>query len=443
MFWSSSESFAYNMQGKMNSTGTLQVKIDSLAYGPYGIARHAERVVMVPLTVPGDEVEIRIIDEKQNYAVGEVVRLIQPSSLRVEPPCPYVGACGGCPWQAVGYEAQLRAKATSVADALRRIGKLDGFKLLPIFSSPREYGYRRRIRLQTSDDKRLGFHRALTHELIEIDSCIIAAPLVDRCIAQARDWAGKLKSTVRHVEIVASDDGDGVVLVGKLDGAPAAEDDATSRRFLESNPPIQALVLFGRGFRRAWGQAKVWLDCEDGVRMEVDAEVFIQVNRDANRRLAAELFQWGEFHDRDRALELYSGAGNFTLPLARRVGEVVAVEGDPRAVENGRNNGKANGIGNIRWISAYVPNALNQLRARGERFSKIVLNPPRSGAKGLEDDLASLGAEKIFYVSCNPTTLARDLAALAKKGYKPTRIRPVDLFPHTFHIETLAEMVRE
>src|SRR3990167_9045257 len=115
------------MQGKMNSTGTLQVKIDSLAYGPYGIARHAGRVVMVPLTVPGDEAEIAVVEEKNNYAVGQLVRLVRPSSQRVEPPCPYVGECGGCPWQMVGYEAQLDAKAKSVEDALRRIGKLSGF----------------------------------------------------------------------------------------------------------------------------------------------------------------------------------------------------------------------------------------------------------------------------------------------------------------------------
>ncbi|OGQ83659.1 MAG: 23S rRNA (uracil-5-)-methyltransferase RumA, partial [Deltaproteobacteria bacterium RIFCSPLOWO2_12_FULL_60_19] len=387
----------------MNSTGTLQVKIDSLAYGPYGIARHAGRVVMVPLTVPGDEAEIAVVEEKNNYAVGQLVRLVRPSSQRVEPPCPYVGECGGCPWQMVGYEAQLDAKAKSVEDALRRIGKLSGFELLPILSSPQEYGYRRRIRLQASADKKLGFHRASTHELIEIDSCIIATPVADRSIARARDWAGRLRSTVRHIEIVAGDDGEQVVLVGKLDGSLALEDDTACKRFLESNAAIQGLVLFGRGFRRAWGRGKVRLECEDGLRMELDAEVFMQVNREANRRLANELFQRGEFDNRDRVLELYSGAGNFTLPLARRVGEVVAVEGDSRAVENGRNNGKANGIENIRWVPAHAPNALKQLR-RGERFTKIILNPPRSGAKDLEDDLASFGAEKILYVSCNPAT---------------------------------------
>jgi 23S rRNA (uracil1939-C5)-methyltransferase len=174
--------------------------------------------------------------------------------------------------------------------------------------------------------------------------------------------------------------------------------------------------------------------------MAVDAEVFIQVNREGNRGLVRELLAWGEFNPRDRGLELYCGAGNFTLPAARRVKEIVAVEGDPRAIDNGRINAQANGLGNIRWIRAHAPRAAAQLREKGATFSKIILNPPRSGATGLERDLAALGAQKILYVSCNPATLARDLAALEKKGYRTLRVRPVDLFPHTFHVETLAEI---
>ena len=176
--------------------------------------------------------------------------------------------------------------------------------------------------------------------------------------------------------------------------------------------------------------------------MEVDGEVFTQVNRQGNSQLVQELLHWGEFHNQDLVLELYCGAGNFTLPIARPARAVVAVEGDGRSVENGRTNSQLNGLENIRWIRSHVPGALKQMSERGERFSKIILNPPRSGAKGLEGDLASLGAKKILYVSCNPPTLARDLAGLSKKGYKLKRVQPIDLFPHTFHVEALAEAVR-
>lgn len=423
-----------------NATENVRLKIDSLAYGPYGIGRHEGRAVFIPMTVPGDEAEVRIVEEKKNYALGELIGLIKPSAERQPPPCPYVGACGGCPWQTIRYEAQLAAKAKSVEDALRRIGKIEGYELLPIIPSPQEYRYRRRIRLHRSGDGRLGFHRAQSHELIEVASCLIATENADRCLQDARDWIGGLKSRIVEVEIVESDAGANVVLVGKVDGDIAAEDDAASARFLDSHSRVAGLVLFGRGCRRSWGEGKVSVDCGDGLTMNVDAEVFIQVHREGNRRLVRVLLEWGEFDAGDRVLELYCGAGNFTLPIARRAKNIVAVEGDPRAIDNGRINSQANALENIRWIRSHVPAAARQLREKAARFSKIVLNPPRSGAKGLEDDLTSLGAEKILYVSCNPSTLARDLAALDKRGYRTRRVRPVDLFPHTFHVETLAEV---
>src|SRR5215470_6918629 len=128
-----------------NATDTLRLRIDSLAYGPYGVARHDGRVVMVPLTVPGDEIDATVVEDKGNYAVGALASIVAPSPERQEPPCPYVGSCGGCPWQMVRYEAQLEAKQKSVADALRRIGKIENYELLPIVPSPDEYRYRRRI----------------------------------------------------------------------------------------------------------------------------------------------------------------------------------------------------------------------------------------------------------------------------------------------------------
>jgi 23S rRNA (uracil1939-C5)-methyltransferase len=146
----------------------------------------------------------------------------------------------------------------------------------------------------------------------------------------------------------------------------------------------------------------------------------------------------GELQPDDRVLELFCGAGNLTLPMARRAGAVVAVEGDRQSILDARLNAQRNAIDNIRWVCAPVPQTLARLKKRGEEFTKIVLDPPRAGAKGVAADLAALGAAGVFYVSCNPTTLARDLAALAKHGYKLGMVQPIDLFPQTFHVETLA-----
>ena len=418
------------------------LKIDSLSYGPYGVGRSNGQAILVPLTAPGDEAKVRIVEQKENYAIGRVTELIQPSSLRQTPPCPYFGQCGGCPWQHVAYSAQLAAKKKNVEDALCRIGKLDGFESLPIIPSPREYHYRSRVRLHVDSQKRGGFYRAFSHELIEIDSCLIADSRADHYLCDAREWIRDLKTPLLHVEILQGDESGETVLIGESEGYFSPADEAISPAFLKSHPGISGLILFGRGWRRSWGQDKISICLQSGIKTIVDAETFTQVNRTANELLARELLRWGDFHDQDRILELYSGAGNFTLPVARRSREVVAVEGNPRSIENGETNSRLNHVENIRWICSHVPKAVKQLVKAGEKFSKIILNPPRSGAKGLDEGLSHLGAEKILYVSCNPATLARDLAALKGRGYRLKRVQPIDLFPHTFHVETLAEIMR-
>ena len=355
---------------------------------------------------------------------------------------PLVSCPTCCPWQQIEYEGQLAAKEKIVVDALHRIGRLDGFQILPILRSPQEYGYRRRIRLQSDGRKRLGFYRALSHELIEIDSCLIADPQVDRHLSVAREWIKGLRTKLRFVEIIMSDGEQQTVLVGRSEERFFQEDDALCAPFVSGQKEIKGVIISGPGWHRSWGRTKIHIQSQDDLIMEVDGNIFTQVNREGNNLLVGEILQWGEFDHQDRVLELYSGTGNLSLPAARRAGEIVAVDGNPQSIRNGKENGRLNRIENIRWLCSDVPKAVRRLVTDQEQFSKIILNPPRSGAKGLEHELASLNADKILYVSCNPPTLARDLSALSKKGYRLTRVRPIDLFPHTFHVEVLSEMVR-
>ncbi len=429
----------------MTETGACKettIKVDALSYGPYGIGRKDGQAVFIPLTAPGDEAVVRIVNEKGNYSIAELSRLLKPSPLRQSPPCPYFGQCGGCPWQHIQYTAQLAAKEKNVEEALRRIGKLDGFELLPIIASQNEYHYRRRIRLQVDQHKRLGFHRAFSRELVEIGSCLIAESHLEQQLIHARKWAVELRTPVCHIEVIQSDEPGDVVFAGKAEGRFALEDDGANLRFLERHKEIRGLILFGRGWRRSWGLGRILIYSEAGLKVELDAELFTQVNREGNEKITRELLQWGDFHEQDRLLELYCGAGNFTLPVARRVGEVVAVEGNRRSIENGRLNSRLNGLENIRWFHSDVGRWMKRLREKKESFSKVILNPPRSGAKGVEAALARVNPEKILYLSCNPTTLARDLAEMAKNGYRLARVRPIDLYPQTFHVEALAEMTR-
>jgi 23S rRNA (uracil1939-C5)-methyltransferase len=425
-----------------NAKNELTLDIDALSYGPYGIGRHDGKAVMVPKTAPGDTVVARVVENKERYSVGEIVLLIKPSSLRQEPPCPYVAQCGGCPWQHLRYEAQLSAKQKNVEDALGRIGKLEGFELRPIIPSPFTYNYRRRIRLQRNASKRLGFFTSFSHHLIEIDSCLIADEKLNLLLGPLRYLSENLVTDLEHLELVTGDEPNQIVVVGQSAGGFISRDSSICERLSKDNQLINGLILRGTEWRRTWGETVISVLPEEGLCVRVDADVFSQVNSEGNRRLLKELLASAEFRDDDRVLELYSGAGNFTLPIAKRVGAVVAVEGYRPAIESGKHSAQLNRMANIHWICSPVPAALAQLKKHRERFSQIVLDPPRTGAKGIERDLAELQAEKVLYISCNPTTLARDLAALTQQGYSLRTVQPVDLFPQTFHVEAIATLMR-
>ncbi len=425
-----------------NPKKELTLDIDALSYGPYGIGRHGGKAVMIAGTAPGDTVTARIIEDKGRYAVGELVHLSSASPVRQSPPCPYVTECGGCPWQHVNYEAQLRAKQKSVEDALRRIGKLDHFELRPIIASRLEYHYRRRIRLQRNHKKRLGFFRSFSHELVEIDSCLIADEKLNRVIETLRQWSTALETPISHLEIVRGDQAGQIVVAGLAAGTFNARDDTLCENLSAQPGSVDGLVLRGPDWRRAWGETAISIVPEEDLCLKIDGDVFTQINSEGNRQLVRHLLGAGEFNRDDRVLELYSGAGNFTLPIANRSGDVVAVEAYRPAFDNGRRSAQSNGIANIYWLCSPAPTALARLRKNRERFSKIVLDPPRAGAKGIARDLPSLGAEKVLYISCDPTTLARDLAALTKQGYTLDTVQPIDFFPHTFHVETIATLLR-
>jgi 23S rRNA (uracil1939-C5)-methyltransferase len=425
-----------------NAKNELTLEIDALSYGPYGIGRLDGKAVMVPNTAPGDIVAARIIDSKARYAVGEVVHLVRPSPLRQPPPCPYAGECGGCSWQHLRYDAQLRAKQQSVADALLRIGKLTDFEHRPIIASTREHHYRRRIRLQCDNAKRAGYFRALSHTLVEIDSCLIAEEAAERCLSMVRRWFTKLATPIQYIEIVVGDLPGEVVIVASSPEEFRVADEGICAGLIADVPSLSGLILSGPKWRRTWGQSAISLQTEPGLNFNVESDVFLQVNRDGNQQMLKELLAAGEFTGDDRVLELYCGAGNFTLSVAKRAREVVAIEGSRRCVESGKRSADLNGLRNIRWIDSAVPSAVERLRKSRERFSKVVLDPPRAGAKAMERNLAGLAAEKILYISCNPATLARDLSALVTHGYRLRMVQPIDFFPYTFHVEALAVLTR-
>jgi 23S rRNA (uracil1939-C5)-methyltransferase len=425
-----------------NAKNAATLEIDSLSYGPHGIGRIDGRVWMVPHTAPGDTVAARVVEDKGRFLIGEVAAVVAPSAVRRTAPCPYVGPCGGCSWQHLIYETQLKSKQQSVDDALRRIGKLSGYDLRPIIPSPDEFHYRRRIRFQVGPGKELGFYAAASHDLVKVDACLIAGELLNGVIETVRRWARGANTDIEHLEIVTGDEPNQTVVVVKAIGDFIPRDEPACADLIGMESSIHGVIVTGRDWRKTWGEPRITVRLGGDLNLGVDADVFTQVNPAGNRRILAELLRAGDFHKSDRVLELFSGAGNFTLPIARQSQGVVAVEGHRPSINMGKLNAQKNAVENIQWICAPVPKAVLELKRRRERFAKVVLDPPRAGAKGIEADLAALGAHTILYVSCNPATLARDLAALVKLGYKLGAVQPIDLFPQTFHVETVALLER-
>lgn len=418
------------------------IDITALSYGPYGIGRLNGKAIMVPHTAPGDRIVARLVDSQQHYAIAAMVRMIHPSALRQTPPCPYVGRCGGCSWQHLRYETQLRAKQQSVEDALRRIGRLDDFEIRPIIAALDPYRYRRRIRLQATNAKRLGLYGAASHDLVEIDSCAIADDRLNSTLAPLRRWLAEINSAIEQLEIIAGDGSDELVVVARIHSPLDPGDEPSCAGLIDGRDLIRGLIVLDPQERKTWGEPWITVKLTDALSVTLDADVFTQVNAAGNRQMISELLAVADFRVDDQVLELYSGAGNFTLPMATRVEKIVAVEGHRQAVANGKLNAQKYRLDNIDWQCAAVPQAVARLKRQRRRFSKIVLDPPRAGAKGVITELAALGAEMICYLSCNPTTMARDLAALAARGYKLRLVQPIDFFPHTFHVESLAIMIQ-
>jgi len=424
------------------SAPTVNLTIDRLSYGPAGVGRVEGKVIFVPSTVPGDEVEVVLDEEKKTYATGHLVALQRPSPQRRHPPCPYVPRCGGCPWQQVAYTEQLRAKEAAVREHLRRIAGIADPPLLPIIPSPQEWGYRHRIRLQVQDHTQLGFSQARSHELVEIDSCSIAAASVAEGLSLARAWLSALHTPVRHVELLTNELTGGLILVGESEDVLYKEDTSVCADFLKAYPSVTGLALCGRGWRKMWGDPTVSFALGvDGLTLAVSPGVFTQVNLAGNRRLIAALLHLSDIQKEQRVIELYCGAGNLSLPLASRARTLIGIEQNRSAVADAQANAARAHLTNMRFICASARAGLRHLLHAHTRAEVVVLDPPRSGAAEVIEEVPRLGAQKVVYVSCDPATLARDLRRLQMHGYRTQVLQPLDLFPHTYHVETIAVSV--
>ncbi len=406
-----------------------EIEISAMTFGSFGVGRIGGKAVMVPGAVVGDRLDVEIVSERRDYSVAKIREVVSASAERRMTPCPYLPRCGGCDWQHIEYQAQVRFKGEVVA---RELSHALGIEIDPaglVEQAPAEFGYRSRIRLRVGAKGALGFYEAASNTIVEIDSCMVA----EAGMRMPAHLARSLGKRVEEIEVVR--DGARKVQVAHLKKPPTEEDLRRARNVLESDGEIAGIVLRAGTSRSTVGDATISIELEDRLSIEVDADLFSQVNRAQNRKLVASVMEMAAIHESSAVLDLYCGAGNFSMPAARRGARVTGVDDDAGAIAAAARNAerlKFNGAQFVAMKASATADFLHRARYRPE---VIILDPPRTGALDLMAPIVKLRAASVIYVSCDVTTLARDLRVLTGAGYKIKRVRGFDFFPNTHHVE--------
>lgn len=426
---------------------TFKGQVTGLAFGGQGIIRESGMVIFVPFTAPGDLIIYRILQQKKSYAIGELVSILQASENRVIPPCPYYGKCGGCQLQHISYQTQLEHKRQSVEDALKRIGHLITPPIQPVVSTDRQWAYRRHITLTikpktNSQTFQAGYITVDNRSLIPILECQIFAVQSDPIVKQVQEIAN---------ELISDPQNEGRVTIIKQ---------SNEKYFLHfhfKHLPKNAVHVFEQALNRysKWNgilanaphkEVSFGMKLEgiqiDTLIFEFSPHAFIQNHPEQSLKIYRKICELAEKSKSETILDLYCGIGISSLLLAQKGYTVVGVESNENATKSAALNAKNNKITSAFFIHAQVEKVLPTLLKK-HLPELLILNPPREGLdKSVIEALSTNPPKELIYISCMPSTLARDLSLLNAKGYQIVECQPFDMFPQTAHIETLVHCKR-
>jgi 23S rRNA (uracil1939-C5)-methyltransferase len=436
----------------------LTLTVDTLAYGGAGVARHEGYVVFVQGGIPGDTVRVEIGKSKRAYAEARVVEVITPSPDRIEPRAQHPGA----PWQVIPYAKQLEIKAEQVDDALRRIGRLDGYSLEPIIPALEQWRYRNKLEYSfgTDESDRLicGFHApGRWEDIVEVDDCMLASEKGNRAREEVVSWcrAQGLTAYDRRTNegflrnlVVREGRRTGEIQVrlvtsrGKLDTDSLIEVTPTADGLLWTRLESVAETTAG-GQTELLSGVETYEEQLGGLSISISGEAFFQTNTEMAERLYALAIEYAELKGYERLYDLYCGIGTIGLLMAPRVAELWGLEIVEDAIADAIANARRNEIDNAHFFAGDVRLALRELLEKAGRPDVLVVDPPRAGlSQKVVRRIIEANPKRIVYVSCNPTTLAPNAAQLVEAGYELTKVRPVDMFPQTPHIECVAQLER-
>jgi 23S rRNA (uracil1939-C5)-methyltransferase len=432
----------------------LKLTIEKLVYGGDGLARLPAdergpgKAVFVPFVLEGERIEASLLEHKRGFARGEAKTILQSSSQRVAPHCPYFSRCGGCHYQHAGYEHQLEIKAAILKENLRRIAKLELEAEITIHPSPPwNYRNRTRLKVQAEPEFALGYYRFGSHKLLPVEECPISSPLINRAIVafwQMGHGRG-VPDGIHEIELFANaDDTQLLVEASCQPGTPSTPIREWADTLQSVLSEIAGVTVFKAGSSGTSGTSEPKIMAASGAReltyktdasYRVSAGAFFQVNRHLINELV-EIVTDGCLGE--TALDLYAGVGLFSTVLSRRFAQVIAVEASQTAYADLLYNSPAK-VKAVRATTAeFLRGASGKLRPE-----LVVVDPPRSGlGECVVQSLAGLGAHRMTYISCDPATVSRDLAGLLRTGYQIEQVHLMDLFPQTYHLETVFHLVR-
>lgn len=445
----------------------VEMEITGMTAQGAGVGHWEGMAVFTPLTAPGDKARVRIVKVAKNYAFGRLEELLSPSPDRVEPDCPCFAQCGGCCYRHISYQAELRIKEARVRDALERIGGFHDLPVKPILGADDRDGYRNKALLPLGQDRdgnmTMGFYAVNSHRIVNCQSCKLQPEVFNEAMNAFREWAKEYGAPIydeashsgrmRRLYLRYGEKSGQVMACVVVNGNGLHHEAELVTALKKAVPGLTSVVVnsnrdktnvaLGQKCRTVYGD-DVIEDTLCGLRFRLSPLSFYQVNRTQAERLYGLAAGYASLTGTELLLDLYCGAGTIGLSMAHNAKRLLGVEIIPEAVENARENARLNGVENGEFFCGDAAEAAKMLAQRGERPDVVILDPPRKGCDPeLIRTVAGYAPQRIVYVSCDPATLARDLKLFQELGYSPLEATPVDMFPATSHVETVALLVRQ
>ena len=444
--------------------------IISQGYEGEGIAKIDNKYpIFIVGALKGEKVKVRIVKVNKNFAYGKLMEVLEPSEERVNPPCAIYKRCGGCKLQHASYKAQLDFKWDRVKDCVSKIGKLDPTIVKYPLGMENPWRYRNKVQLPIgliNGEVKIGFFAPRSHDIIDMESCLIQDEIGDKVVKLTREWIEKFnirpynvdgeydeKGIVRHIMIRRGFTTNEVMIVLVTNGEKLPHKEEFVDLMVKNIPGIKSViqninskktnVILGLESKTLWGEDTI-SDYIGDFRFNISPLSFFQVNPIQTEVLYGKALEYANLTGNEEVFDAYCGTGTITLFLSQKAKKVYGVEIIPQAIDNAWINAKENKVENVEFFVGESEVVIPDLINKGVKADVVVVDPPRKGCdKKLLDAITNIDAKKIVYVSCDPSTLGRDLQVLEENGYKTLEVQPVDMFPNTAHIENVALLIKK